>query len=430
MEHGTMIEPGSFLDRMASIASAEDTVVIFPAGNVEVFGDEDIVMDAEAAKLVIDGFNERGVKIPVDYEHSTLYKAGKGESSPAAGWIVGMAWDATRGLVGTVEWGTEARRQIKAGEYKYLSPHFRIDTETRRVDHVLAVALTNTPRINNMRELVAASVAAANAKTSDGENTMLKKNRVKLCSVLELKDEATDEEIIAQVEEAVEPGEAPAELSEEDQAVMAVKGLLLEIQRSLMEANVIGADASLADAMQAALDLIGKGGEGGEEAAASIAKALGLDGTPKTEDIVAAIHAKTASMVPASALKEVQEKVASLTAERTERRANEIVGSLVEAGKLNPHDESNMKWARALAKSDPDQLASLMEGAPTLYKSDRQTPDASANKTKRATVIASALQDFKSDASGASAKFYVNEALDAEGCEHLTDEDVKTHGIE
>jgi phage I-like protein len=339
-----------------------------------------------------------------------------------------MSWDESRGLVGSVEWGTEARRQIKAGEYKYLSPHFRIDRESRRVDHVLAVALTNTPRINNMRELVAASVAAVTVKPSDGGNTMLKKNRVKLCSVLELKDEATDEEIIAQVEEAVE---APSEeLPAEDQAVIAVKGLLMEIQRALMEANVIGADASLSDAMQAALDLIGRTAEeGAEEAAASIATALGMKGKPTTEEMVATIHEHIAKTVPVTELEKVQEQVASLTAERIDRQATEIVGTLIEDGKINPHDEKNMTWARNLAKSNPDQLASLMENAPALYKSDRQTPDSDAIKTKRDTVIASAIEDFKTDACGASKKFYVNAALDEDGLEHLNEEEIKKHAI-
>lgn len=418
------IEIGSFLDRLASIRAAADRVVIFPAGRVEVFGDDDIVMDTAAAQIVIDGFNERGVKIPVDYEHSTLYKAGQGEASPAAGWIVALSWDAKLGLIGTVEWGTEARRQIKAGEYKYLSPHFRIDNETRRVDHVLAVALTNTPRINNMRELVAASVAAA-TDSNKGEIEMTK-FKERLCSLLKLEDTATDEEMIAQVEEAVE--EAPAEVAPEDQAVIAVKGLLLEIQRALMEANVIGADSSLADAMQAALDLIGTSSEEATEAAASIATALGMSGKPSTAEMVASIQEKTATMVPAAALKKTQEEVASLTAERDERRASEIVGSLIEDGKLNPHDEVNMKWARDLAKTDPDRLASLMDKAPALYKSDQVTPN-DVTPGKRDTVIASALEDFETDGCGASKVFYVNAAMNEKGMDSLNEDEIKKHAI-
>lgn len=427
------VELGSFLDRLASINSADETIVIFPAGRIEVFGDDDMVMDAASAQVVIDGFNARGVKIPVDYEHSTLHKASHGEPSPAAGWVVAMSWSEGRGLIGHVEWGGTARRQIKAGEYKYLSPHFRIDRDTGRVNHVLAVALTNTPRINNMRELVAASLAAASVTDSNtGDVEMNKGQRTKLCSALKLEDGATDDQIIAQAEVvAEEGGEAPEEMSAEDQAVMAVKGLLLEIQRSLMEANVIGAEASLADAMQAALDLIGKPAEegGAEEAAASIASALGMSGKPTTAEIVASIQEKTATTVPAAALKQVQDQVASLTAERTERRATEIIGSLVECGKLNPHDEDNMAWARDLAKTDPDRLASLMEKAPALYKSDRQTPADGTVKTERETVIASAMQDHGNEKCAGGARHYVNMVLDDEGLEHLNEAEMKAHSI-
>lgn len=145
-----MIEIGSFLDRMLSIATATDQIVIFPAGRNELFGDEDIIMDASSAQAIIESFEKCGNNIPVDWEHSTHYQAAEGKESIAAGWITSMHWDETRGLMGTVEWGAKARQQIKAKEYKYLSPHFRIDTETRRVDHVMAVALTNTPKISNM----------------------------------------------------------------------------------------------------------------------------------------------------------------------------------------------------------------------------------------------------------------------------------------
>lgn len=261
---------------------------------------------------------------------------------------------------------------------------------------------------------------------------MLKKNRIRLCSILELKDDATDEEIITAMDEAVANPEAPveAEVAPEDQAVIAVKSMLMDLQRMLMEANVITPEASLSDAVQAAMDLIGTANEEPTEAAASIAAALGMSGKPSTTEMVASIQERIANTVPASALKKTQEEVASLIAERTERKATEIVGSLIEDGKLNPHDEKNMKWARDLAKTDPERLASLMDDAPALYKSDRLTPDDGAIKTNRETVIASAMQDHANEkCASASALFYVNDVLDEKGLEHLNDDEKKAHSI-
>lgn len=418
----------SFLYRFASVpADGSDRIVIFPPGVVELFGDDDILMDEEAARDTIASFENRNVKVPVDYEHSTRHKAGKGEPSPAAGWITAMAWSPTDGLVGTVEWSEKAKDQIKKGEYKYLSPHFRLDTDTRRVDHVLAVALTNTPRINNMRELVAASLAAADDTPSDGGHEMKKEHRTKLCSVLKLEDGATDEEIIAQAEEAVE---TPAEPSAEERAAMAAKDTLIALQSTLMEAGILGPESTLADAAQAALDLVGKtANTDGDEDMEEVASALGLEGDTSKETIIATINERTAKTVPVDEVKKLREEVASLTSERDERRATEIVGSLVEDGKINPHDEKNMTWARNLAKSDPDQLASLMEDAPALYKSGRETPGDPASKTKRETVIASALQDHKHEGVKGSPRHYVNVALDEEGMEHLNDDEAKKHSI-
>lgn len=434
---------GSFLLTAHPIAIRDnpqvgpDRLSVIPAGTLELFDDDSVViMDEKAAEAVIANFAERGVNVPIDYEHSTMFKAGKGEASIAAGWITALEWSPTDGLIATVEWNARAKQQIKDGEYRYLSPHLFTNPETRRVDWLMAVALTNTPKIKNMRELVAASVAAANAGLSNGEHTMLKKNRARLCSVLSLKDEATDEEIIAQVEEVAvqdpDNPENPEEVSAEDQAVIAVKGLLMEMQRALMEANVIGADSSLADAMQAALDLIGKPKEeGAEEAAASIACALGMAKGKKhtTAEIVASITAKIATTVPAAELKSMQEQVASLTAEKKDREATEIVGSLVSAGKLNPYDEDKMKWAREQARTNTEQFCSLMENAPETYKGDRETPEDPAHKTSREVLIASALQDHKNEPCSGAAKFYVNAALDEEGKDALTEAEIKTHAI-
>jgi len=425
-----MVDIGSFLDRRLEIAASldlpigPDEIVLFPAGNVELFGEDPIVMDAEAASVVIERFNDRGVDIPIDYEHSTLYKAGKGEPSPAAGWIKSLRFDPSIGLIGTVEWGAEAQQQIKAKQYRYLSPHFRIETETRRVDHVLAVALTNTPRINNMRELVAASVAAAQHLTGDTaqeDTEMAKKLITRLASVLNLEGDPTEDAVVAAVEQAVAQDGAPAEPTPEEQAAMVAKDSLMALQRALMEAGLIDATATLQDAVEVAIGLIGSGPDSGDQATASIASALGMTGKPTTAEIVAAIHERKATTVPKDEMKHLQEQVASLTAERTERRATELVGSLVEAGKLNPNDTDNMEWARNLARTEPDRLASLMEKAPVLYKSDRMTPDAPANKTQRESVIASALTDYDNDSCGASKRWYVNAALDEKGLEHLNE---------
>ena len=345
-----MIEIGAYLNRNIEIAASEglrdDELLIMPAGRVELFNMEDVILDEAGAQSVLAAFRERGVDIPVDYEHSTKLKAYVGEESPAAGWITSMHWDADRGLIGSVNWTPRALKQIKDKEYKYASPHFDVDRGTRRVEFVMAVALTNTPRICNMEQLIAASVAASNRSESiSGENEMDKKMRKRMCASLKLEDGATDDQILAAMDEAVDNPDAGGEpeVSPEDQAVIAVKSMLMDLQRMLMEANVITPEASLSDAVQAAMDLIGKpADEPAEEAAASIAASLGMSGKPTTAEMVASIQERIANTVPATALKKVQEQVASLTAERTERKATEIVGSLIEDGKLNPHDEANM----------------------------------------------------------------------------------------
>ncbi len=437
---------GSFLLTAHPIAIRDnpqvgpDRLSVVPAGTLELFDDDSVViMDEKAAEAVIANFAERGVNVPIDYEHSTMFRAGKGQESPAAGWITALEWSPIDGLIATVEWNAKARQQIKDGEYRYLSPHLFTNPETKRVDWLMAVALTNTPKIKNMRELVAASVAAANANPISGETEMDKKTRLKLCSALKLGETATDAEIIAQVEEVAtdhEPGnpENPEEMSPEDQAVIAVKGLLMEIQRALMEADIIGPDSSLADAMQAAIDLIGQPKEepaAAEEAAASIACALGMTKGKKhtTAEIVASINAKVAGTVPSAELVSANERIASLEGDRDSRVAGELVGSLVSDGHLNPNNEPKMKWARDLARKDPKVLSACYEGQEPLYKSGRETPDYPAHKTSRDVVIASLVKEHDTDGCGAGMVFYINEGLDRDGKEHLTDDEKNKHSI-
>lgn len=85
--------------------------------------------------------------IPVDYDHEG---AGDG-STRAAGWFTGQARVENGVLLAEVRWTPKAVEEIRAGEYKRISPEFSfrdVDKKTgllTRAKEILAATLTNRP---------------------------------------------------------------------------------------------------------------------------------------------------------------------------------------------------------------------------------------------------------------------------------------------
>jgi phage I-like protein len=321
-----------------------------------------------------------------------------------------MRFEQGLGLVGTVKWTAKAAEQIKAGEYKYLSPHFQIN-EAREVTFILAVALTNTPRIKNQRELMAAAVAAANL-----ENDMTKKKtneaatatlslvgpRTKLQGVFKT---ILGAEVLPDVDVAVEelPEEQVAQLDEVGQAVDALKA-------AMIEKGVLEEGASTMDVLNAAMEMVGAAsGEPADEEAskkiegeasevvASLAAKLGLEKGVKASKVLAAFDTMRAATVSVGEHGKVAERLAALELKERTRDAEIFIGTLVDDGKLNPNDNDKMKWARASALDNPKAFETLMAGAPKVWEPGQEvkTDGDGGPKNKRQTIIATAVKEHE-----------------------------------
>ena len=134
-------------------------VRLLPLGEVPLGdGREPLWVDEEALAAILTHFRERGLDLVVDYEHQTL----SGRKAPAAGWIreleirsAGGTPEPEDGLWARVEWTATAREHLRAREYRYFSPVLRLEEGTRRPLALLHAALTNTPAINGLAPLVA-----------------------------------------------------------------------------------------------------------------------------------------------------------------------------------------------------------------------------------------------------------------------------------
>lgn len=132
-----------------------DAVLLAPWGRVEST-QGDFLVDAEAAALVIEAFEEHGTDLPIDYEHQTLggrFSAPDGQA-PAAAWVKEIFAEAGRGLLARIEWTDNARKRLLAREYRYLSPVALIRRHDRKLAAIHSAALTNKPAIVGMAPII------------------------------------------------------------------------------------------------------------------------------------------------------------------------------------------------------------------------------------------------------------------------------------
>lgn len=166
-----------------------DWVLLFAEGTGTLATGDQFVVDKTGFDLLAAKLAQRGVDIVWDYEHQTL----AGGKAPAAGWIAALRYDDGVGVMAKVDWTEAAASHIKGREYRYFSPVFDVRKSDLRVVGLHSVALTNTPKTNNLRPIVAKHEAG----TADGGETMLKR----LIAKLGLPENATEEDVLAKIGE-------------------------------------------------------------------------------------------------------------------------------------------------------------------------------------------------------------------------------------
>lgn len=104
---------------------------------------------------IVFNFQNSGIDIVVDYEHQTLL----GAEAPASGWIKELKVEDNT-LFAKIEWTKRAKEQIKANEYRYLSPTLIKDAKDSKSGNSIgwylhSVALTNTPFFQELEPISA-----------------------------------------------------------------------------------------------------------------------------------------------------------------------------------------------------------------------------------------------------------------------------------
>jgi phage I-like protein len=132
---------------------------IFPAGIVSTMKG-DFLFDEAAANAVMASYRQHAVDLTIDYDHHTL-SAPMGVKAVSAGWFHlavrnGELWATD------VNWTLPAAQYLARGEYRYFSPLFDYERGSNRITNLINNALTNTPAMDGIEALVAASALVAN----------------------------------------------------------------------------------------------------------------------------------------------------------------------------------------------------------------------------------------------------------------------------
>jgi len=162
---------------------------IMPMGKTIGFDGRGPYILKDPAKVIATSLRPK-VDLPVDRDHETLFMP-RGTQVKAAGWIKDMA-ARDDGIWAQIEWTKSAANQLKAKEYRYLSPVFKHNPATGEILSIQHVSLTNNPNF----ELTAAASADSNHQK---EITPMEEFLSNLAAILGLPETATAEEILTEV---------------------------------------------------------------------------------------------------------------------------------------------------------------------------------------------------------------------------------------
>lgn len=148
------------LNAASQTEKSNGRIQIFPAGRFYAKDGRNPngwELTKEAATKIIEAANNRKDDYLIDYEHQAIRCAENGQKVIAAGWFKNMEFIEGLGLFATpVEWTETASEHIQKKEYRYISPTFKTNDKGEILE-LFNVALTNTPAIDGMMNVVALS---------------------------------------------------------------------------------------------------------------------------------------------------------------------------------------------------------------------------------------------------------------------------------
>ncbi|MHC1727949.1 MAG: phage protease [Syntrophobacteraceae bacterium] len=310
-----------FIAQMPEEPQVPGEFQVFPFGEVEIEGAEPFLVDLAAMENVVERFRARGLDMVIDYEHQTE----EGSEAPAAGWIKRLESRGEEGLWAVVEWTGRAREYLARKEYRYFSPVFLVSSIGRTLTELLRVALTNAPRLNRIRPIVAKDPAQAG---SDGAMDASKADSMQFTS------QNTD--------------------GREEMEFLKLMAKQVGLPESANAEEVIGEVKKLQG-----VEIV---------ACKEVLDALGLPGGTGKSEAVATVHALRQSRLSAP---DLTLEVAALKRKLAERECDDMVSAALREGKITP---AQREWAEKYAFTDAEGFRLFIAKAPQVVPLDIPAP--------------------------------------------------------
>lgn len=315
---------GNLIELMSAAAgTVPEWVNLLPAGELSTSDGLRYLVDQAAMEAIMASVNARRVDLVIDYEHQTY----EGGQAPAAGWVKELQ-ARPDGIWGRVAWTERGKGYVANREYRYLSPVILVSKDSRRVMDLVAVGLTNVPRINDFPPLTNKD------KGDQGMNWL-----DKLKTVLGLEAGASEEQAVAAVEKTLN----------------SAKGLLATL-RTLVGLNESAEAPQVLESVKTELNKAKAGA--GQVIPNSVLAALKLSAGAGESAVLGAIRGLQEGSQQLEAL---QNRLEALERGDLERQANSLVDAAMKAGKVAPASKDDaLKWAT----KDPKGFEAYMNTAP------------------------------------------------------------------
>jgi len=243
------MDVGSLLFALNAEAGAPPArIMLLPAGPAVKGRDGRawLMTDPEAVLLATA---ERGVDLAIDVNHATDLVAPLGGDAPAVAWLSNLARNDSGEIWCDAAWTDEGKALVLSRAYRYLSPVFTFDEESREIQALLGASLTNRP---NLRLPALNRESAPAAKAAGLKEDTLSKI---LCAALGLPETATEEQQVQAINALKAKSAAPAAPAPVAANAMSVDLTLYAPRADLaaMETRALNAEGELTRAKAADL---------------------------------------------------------------------------------------------------------------------------------------------------------------------------------
>lgn len=187
-------------------------------------------LDEDSLKKIADSLNASGREILVDRDHSSA-KSGLDRDTAAQGWASEFEVREGQGLFGKIKWSDLGKKLVENRVFRWLSPVFKIDRQTRKPVDMQSIALTNTPSQMLLKPVLNQAADEVIEETEEKQDMNIEDIKKVIFEVLKetglvKDDESKKEEVIEETEVRDEVKEdKPADATEEkvDEAEVKVE---------------------------------------------------------------------------------------------------------------------------------------------------------------------------------------------------------------